>query len=49
MYEFVDPEEFSCPLQPALIRYNLERLAKELNTLSHEMLERLFEKGVGSG
>jgi hypothetical protein len=49
IYEYADPREFTCPLQPTLIRYNLERLAKGLDTLSHEMLERLFEKGVESG
>jgi hypothetical protein len=41
-------EEFACPLQPTHIRRSLTRIARDLNVIGRVMLERSFEKGVGS-
>ena len=42
-------DEFKCPLRPMSIRSNLEEVATELKELSSKLLDKAFEKGVGTG
>jgi len=40
---------FSCPLAPMSIRNNLRRVVRELQDLNRRLLNKAFEKGIGSG
>ena len=47
-YDGGDASAFSCPLMPMSIRNNLLTVSMELQDLNRRLLEKAFEKGIGS-
>jgi len=47
-YDFEVYNAFLCPLIPMSIRNNLQKVSRELRDLSRRLLEKAFEKGIGS-